>query len=65
MTYHLYDELIVVTVVIRIAAFTKNGRIFLVVPFGIENAMRRIEMFFPEDRYFFFIPAHRQRFINS
>jgi hypothetical protein len=49
-------------VVVRIAAFTKDGCIFLVVPVRIENAVRRVEMFFPEDRYFFFVPAHKQTF---
>ena len=45
-------------VIIRIAALPEHFGIFPVIPRGIENAMRRIKMFFTKDRHFLVACAH-------
>jgi len=54
LTGYLHDQLIVMPVIIRVAAFTKYLRILLIVPGRVEDPMGRIKMFLPENRYFFY-----------
>ena len=55
---HLDDQLIIMPVIIRIAALPEHFGIFPVIPRGIENAMRRIKMFFTKDRHFLVACTH-------
>src|ERR1700712_4641727 len=49
-----YDKFVVMTVVMRVAALAKNAKILFIAPFRNKQPVRRIKMFFPENRNFSF-----------